>query len=730
MITGDSVIPHHILLTRIRHRLSLRLVIGSRVHVRDIRHNTSDIHSLLSIGALGFPNTLLHPDWGRQLDSNRFAKHEWLFLQHFASLSLLFTAAIDPIVKTSCVRYSFTYLRCALLGGTMKGFILTLATFALVMMAISPVFAETINVPGDYDTIQEALDVAESGDEVLVQPGTYYENLIWPSINGIELVAAGDTSNTFIDGNSLDRVLTIVSEGEIDASTNIQGFTIQNGVADGDMPDCFGGGMLCIGSSPTIMECSFKSNSARSGGGLFFMESFSHISDCDFSWNSAEEDGAGLFVNESGVLLSDCMINNNTASVSLEGGGGGAFSLNSDIEFQGCIIQDNVSIPYYGGGMYCIESTIQMIDCDISNNIAGIDGGGIVCDENIDLSLFACTIHGNEAHYGGGMYIESSDFTTIVDTHIFENSAYEGGGILCVSSSLIEVINCHISANQVVGEGGGVYSENSGLDASRSVIIGNTAYDGGGFALNNCDAVISNCTIFENAANVNGDGGGIYLRGQSNPVITNCAITDNSGEGLYVTDGSPNVSFNDCFNNSGGNYGGAGVDTDLGVPTGENANGDPCDNFDNIALDPMYFDPDNDDFHLQDSSPCIDAGDPASPLDPDNTVADIGAFYYDPLSVADLADTELPGSYVISPAYPNPFNPTTTISVTLPRPADLNVSVFNINGQQVASLASGTYHVGSHTFTFDASNLASGLYFIRAAFPGHLDQVQKIMLVR
>ena len=128
----------------------------------------------------------------------------------------------------------------------------------------------------------------------------------------------------------------------------------------------------------------------------------------------------------------------------------------------------------------------------------------------------------------------------------------------------------------------------------------------------------------------------------------------------------------------------------------------------------MYVDPDNDDYHLQPDSPCIDAGDPTSPLDPDNTIADIGAFYFNQLSVHYNTDTELPDSYSISPAYPNPFNPSTTISVSLPRPAELNVSVFNINGQRVATLASGTYNVGSHTFTFDASGMSSGVYFVRA----------------
>jgi hypothetical protein len=159
----------------------------------------------------------------------------------------------------------------------------------------------------------------------------------------------------------------------------------------------------------------------------------------------------------------------------------------------------------------------------------------------------------------------------------------------------------------------------------------------------------------------------------------------------------------------------------------------------NIFLDPMYVDPGNHDFHLQVGSPCIDAGDPESPLDPDGTVADIGAFFFDHnVRVTEPEPAVNPSSWSLSPAYPNPFNPTTTISVSIPQPAELNVSVFNIAGQQVATLASGTHSAGSHTLTFDAFNLAGGVYFVRATVRDTrfdvtsraISQVQKIVLVK
>jgi photosystem II stability/assembly factor-like uncharacterized protein len=91
---------------------------------------------------------------------------------------------------------------------------------------------------------------------------------------------------------------------------------------------------------------------------------------------------------------------------------------------------------------------------------------------------------------------------------------------------------------------------------------------------------------------------------------------------------------------------------------------------------------------------------------------------------------ELPSEFSLSQAWPNPFNPTTMISVALPEASDLNVTVFNVTGQQVAELANGQFSAGQRNLTFDASNLASGLYFVRATVPGQLDQTQKMMLVR
>ncbi len=94
------------------------------------------------------------------------------------------------------------------------------------------------------------------------------------------------------------------------------------------------------------------------------------------------------------------------------------------------------------------------------------------------------------------------------------------------------------------------------------------------------------------------------------------------------------------------------------------------------------------------------------------------------------AEETMPGEFALGSAYPNPFNPTTTLNVTLPDAGDLRMQVFNTLGQEVATLANGRFAGGQHSLTFDASNLTSGVYLVRAQFNGGQALVQKVMLMK
>lgn len=150
----------------------------------------------------------------------------------------------------------------------------------------------------------------------------------------------------------------------------------------------------------------------------------------------------------------------------------------------------------------------------------------------------------------------------------------------------------------------------------------------------------------------------------------------------------------------------------------------------NITDDPRFADLSRNDFNLLESSPCIDAGDPSSPLDPDQTRADMGALYYDQgLRAGDEPGETSISQFSILNCFPNPFNPSTNISFQLQTTGKVNLTIFDITGREVAMLVDGMKPTGSHQVTFDASTLSSGIYFARLT-AGEFRAVQKMLLVK
>lgn len=89
----------------------------------------------------------------------------------------------------------------------------------------------------------------------------------------------------------------------------------------------------------------------------------------------------------------------------------------------------------------------------------------------------------------------------------------------------------------------------------------------------------------------------------------------------------------------------------------------------------------------------------------------------------------VPGQAGLLSPYPNPFNPSTVISLTLPGSRQIKVAVYDIAGREVAVLAEGRLAAGTHPFRFDAGNLSSGVYVVRLQ-AGDVVQTQKITLLK
>jgi len=88
-----------------------------------------------------------------------------------------------------------------------------------------------------------------------------------------------------------------------------------------------------------------------------------------------------------------------------------------------------------------------------------------------------------------------------------------------------------------------------------------------------------------------------------------------------------------------------------------------------------------------------------------------------------------PAKYSLHPAYPNPFNPTTTVGYELPVDSQVSLVIYDMNGRVVSNLVSGHLFAGYYSVVWDASDYASGLYFVKLTTPGY-SATQKLMLVK
>ena len=90
---------------------------------------------------------------------------------------------------------------------------------------------------------------------------------------------------------------------------------------------------------------------------------------------------------------------------------------------------------------------------------------------------------------------------------------------------------------------------------------------------------------------------------------------------------------------------------------------------------------------------------------------------------------QIPTTFSLSSAYPNPFNPSTSIDLHLPMESNVDVKVYDLSGRAVATLLAGVQQQGTYNLTWNAANAASGMYLVRAETDDNIS-VQKILLLK
>ncbi|KPA13071.1 hypothetical protein MHK_006719, partial [Candidatus Magnetomorum sp. HK-1] len=203
---------------------------------------------------------------------------------------------------------------------------LILGQLFFITLHLNILYAKTYQVPSDFRTIQEALNAAQTDDNITVNSGHYVENIIWPKTNGI--VLKGEKSeNTIIDGNHKGNIIAFNEslDGIIDKKTHLSGFTLMNGKAL-EMTSFRGGGIYCHNVSLQLSNLIIKNNQANYGGGLCSIQSELIINSVSIFENSVKSSGAGIYCQDSNLVLSSVSIMDNMANI-----GSGIYSLGSRI---------------------------------------------------------------------------------------------------------------------------------------------------------------------------------------------------------------------------------------------------------------------------------------------------------------------------------------------------------------------------------------------------------------
>ena len=458
--------------------------------------------------------------------------------------------------------------------------------------------------------------------------------------------------------------------------------------------------------------CLEKVNS-EAGGAIKLLKSSPIISNLCIKDNVAHI-GGGIYCSQSSPELTDLLISNNESFT----GGGIQCSHYSNPIFTDVIISGNRA-EFRGGGIYCTGSSSPTLNnVTITGNYIQQFGGGIYCDDNCNPVLKDVIIANN---IGCGLYC-------IVSRSVLENvkiTGNSGGGIQMFSSKLF-LNNVIIDGNKTRGSaGGGIYCINSTPILKNVTITNNSAGAnlggvGGGIYCSSSDPILINVTLSGNDAF---QGGGIYCLYDCNPILVNSILWNNLPQEVYFSS-SPKPPVPRFIAIAYSNVEGG----ESGIMTKKNNNATVYWLDGNLDINPLYVDPDNGDFTLQEGSPCIDSGTAffdwngdtlvnLSPVDYFGYAPDMGACEFGIVNSVNNLPLML-NQFKLYENYPNPFNASTTVEYNLQRTSRVTLKIYDILGREVVTLMDEKQKEGFHRIHWDGRDnmdrlVATGLYLYR-----------------
>lgn len=310
------------------------------------------------------------------------------------------------------------------------------AGIATLLVAAGAANADVIVVnPGPGTPVQDAINLASAGDEIVLMPGEYTETLDFLG-KAITVRSDAGASVTSINAQGLGPVVRFAT-GEAAASV-LEGLTLTGGAGEFRGQIRVGGAVYVDGASPTIIGCEIRNNTADFGGAIAVLA------------------GAA-------PLVQACAFDANTADQ-----GGAAYVLDADPGFLGCSFHANAA-EFRGGAMLVDgDAAPQVVNAVFAGSAAEkLDGGAAACLRNAAPVFVNCVFTGNTADCGGGgLYAFHASHPALVHATVVGNAAAAGAGVLAESTA-----DGSVSNSILAGANGGTLA-GADLDVNYSLVQG------------------------------------------------------------------------------------------------------------------------------------------------------------------------------------------------------------------------------------------------------------------